>query len=46
MAMGMEETEKRRLMAKRMTRTSIIRFEAMVWRNLSMNENGEDDMGS
>lgn len=46
MAMGMEETEKRRVMAKRMASTSIIRFDASVWRNLNMNEDDDDDMGS
>ena len=46
MAMGMEETEKRRVMAKRMASTSIIRIDASFWRNLNMNEVDDDDNGS
>ena len=46
MAMGMEETEKRREMARRMTSTSIIRLDESNWRNLDMKDAIDDHMGS
>ena len=46
MAMGMDDTEKRRDIARRMTSTSIIRLDASIWRNLNVNEEVDDDMGS